>query len=481
MNNILNENLKKGFIYTAIGKISYILVNLLINAALSRILTPKEYGIVAVCQVFILFFQMIVEAGMGPAIIQNKELDSKEIGILFNYSVVIAVTMAILFGIFGNVLVFFYNNAIYSKLAWLMAISIFFNGLNVVPTAVLNREKSFKIINVNQVIANCFSGITGILLAIKGFGVYALIFSAITLALTSLILNGFRANLNFVCKLDNKVLKKILAFSSYQFSFNFINYFSRNGDNILIGKFLGTTDLGNYNKAYQLLMMPNSVLLGLINPVLQPVLSDYQDNVLVIRETYLKLVRLLALIGMPLSVYLVVFAKQVVFFVYGSQWGDAVIPFQVLASTVWVQMTLSSSGAIFQARNKPKELYTTSIYSAAILISSFSLGIALDSLNKLAFVLTIGFYVNYLVNFRRVMKLALNAKLMVLTRELRVPFLFAFVELLLLGISEQILFRFFSNNLVVLFVSGIEFVIIFMILLVLTSEYKRVKKLLKIE
>lgn len=469
--------MKSGFLYTAIGKVSYIIVTLLINAVLSRILTPKEYGIVAVCQVFILFFQMIVEAGMGPAIIQNKELNSKEIGILFNYSVLIAIVMAILFGIFGNALVFFYNNSIYIKLAWLMAISIFFNGLNVVPTAILNREKRFRIINFNQVIANALSGLVGILLAIKGFGVYALILSTIVLATVSFILNFFRAKLDLVTKFDRSVLKKILGFSSYQFSFNFINYFSRNGDNILIGKFMGASDLGNYNKAYQLLMMPNSVLLGLINPVLQPVLSDYQDNVEIIRETYLKLVRLLALIGMPLSVYLVVYAKQVIFFIYGTQWSAAVFPFQVLATTVWVQMTLSSSGAIFQARNKPKDLYTTSIYSAIILISSFSFGIILGSLDKLAIILSIGFYVNYFVNFRRVMKLALNSNLMILMKELRIPFLFAFVEIVLLGISKNFVLEVSNNIFVSLLISGVEFLLFFVTLFLITGEKRKLKTL----
>lgn len=466
--------MKSGFLYTAIGKVSYIIVTLLINAVLSRILTPKEYGIVAVCQVFILFFQMIVEAGMGPAIIQNKELNSNEIGILFNYSVVIAIGMAILFGFFGNALVFFYNNTIYIKLAWLMAISIFFNGLNVVPTAILNREKRFRIINFNQVIANALSGLVGILLAIKGFGVYALILSTIVLATVSFTLNFFRAKLNLVPMFDRSVLKKILGFSSYQFSFNFINYFSRNGDNILIGKFMGASDLGNYNKAYQLLMMPNSVLLGLINPVLQPVLSDYQDNVEIIRETYLKLVRFLALIGMPLSVYLVVYAKQVIFFIYGTQWSAAVFPFQVLATTVWIQVTLSSSGAIFQARNKPKELYFVGLGSAIILISAIVIGILTKSIDIMSIILTVAFYINFIFCFSFVMKKALNSTFIILLRNLATGFFLSIIEFCMLSFLNYCIV--IKNNFLELLISGSVFAVVLIITSILTGDINVIKR-----
>ena len=69
-----------------------------------------------------------------------------------------------------------------------------------------------------------------------------------------------------------------------QFGFNFINYFSRNSDNILIGKFISTEALGNYNKAYQLLMYPNTIFSGIITPVLQPVLSDYESDVKTIKK-----------------------------------------------------------------------------------------------------------------------------------------------------------------------------------------------------
>src|SRR5699024_9408089 len=175
--------------------------------------------------------------------------------------------------------------------------------------------------------------------------------------------------------------------------------------------------------------MPNNILLGIINPVLQPVLSDYQNDVLRIRETYFKILRLLALVGVSISVFLSIFSREIILFLFGDQWGAAVFPFQILATTVWVQMTLSSTGAIFQARNKTRELLTTGIYSAIILVSSIVVGIILGNLNSVAISLTIGFYINYFMNFSRVMKLTLNSNIFEMLKEFKNPFIIGLIEL----------------------------------------------------
>lgn len=470
----MKQSFKTGIIFTAIGKFSNLFVSLIVNAILSRILSPGDYGVVAIVQVFILFFQILVEAGMGPAIIQNKKLTQKEIGVLFNYSVILAIVLSVGFGLFGYILSFIYQNTIYIAVSWVESLAVLFSGLNVVPSALLNKEKRFKEINFNQIIGSFLSGICGVILAFNGFGVYSLVFSAIVLSGTVLIRNLLASHICYQKNLDKSVLNKILGFSVHQFSFNFINYFSRNADNILVGKFMGASALGNYSKAYQLLMMPNSILLGIINPVLQPILSDYQDDVLVIRNEYMKIVRLLALIGFPLSAFLSINAKDIIFFMFGKQWGDAIFPFKVLALTVWIQMTLSSTGAIFQARNKAKELFTTGLMSAFILVGGIVVGIFTNNLNHFSIILTGAFYLNYFVNFHRVMKLALNSNLVFMLKEIGIPALFGVVEY----VALMVVYSFLSikSSFISLLVMGIIFILIFLVLAIVTGEWGRQRR-----
>ena len=472
----MNQALKSGIIFTAIGKFSNVITNLIVNAILSRLLSPSDYGVVAIVQVFIIFFQMLVEAGMGPAIIQNKKLSNRDIGVLFNYSIILAIILSLIFGFFGNFLVYFYNNSIYLKISWIQSIAIFISGLNVVPNALLNKEKRFKEVNCNQVLASIFSGLVGVLFAYLGFGVYSLIFQAITLALVFLIRNIAAVRIQFQKELDIKVLKKILEFSINQFGFNFINYFSRNADNILVGKIMGPAALGNYSKAYQLLMMPNSILLGIISPVLQPVLSDYQDDVVIIKETFFKVINFLALVGVSLSIFLSIYSREIIEFLFGNQWEKAILPFRVLALTVWIQMTLSSTGAIFQARNKARELMVTGTISAVILVSSIFIGVFTQDLVKLAICLSIGFLLNFLVSFYRLMHLVLESTLTSFIKVFIKPFMVGGVVFLGLILTKNIVI---TNVFLYLVVESIAFGVLFLLGLIVTGELKLIKELLK--
>ncbi|WP_312066005.1 lipopolysaccharide biosynthesis protein [Leuconostoc lactis] len=393
------NNFGKGMLFTFFGTYSNFIVQLIVNMILSRLLTPEDYGVVAIMQVFIIFFQLMVESGMGPAIIQNKELSKKDINIIFNYSFVLAIGMAILFGFFGQFLSYAYGDDIYIKLTWVQAISVFFSGLNVVPTAVLLKQLKFKVVNLNSIISNVCSAVTGISLSLLGFGVYALIYSVIISTMVNLILNFLNSKISFSDTWNIRPMKKIFNFSKNQFGFNFINYFSRNSDNILIGKFIGASALANYNKAYQLLMLPNQMFLSVINPVLQPVLAEYQDDVVYIRNFYFKIIKILAIISMPLSIFLSLSSEQIIMIMFGSQWNNAIVPFSYLALTVWCQMTVSTTGAIFQARNQTKILFFTGLVSAISLVSFILIGIFMGSIDSIAICLSIGFILVFFWNF----------------------------------------------------------------------------------
>ncbi|MCT1185681.1 hypothetical protein EFL96_07410 [Lactococcus lactis] len=87
----MNNKLREGFTFTAIGTYSNFLIQIIVQAILSRLLSPREYGIIAIMQVFIVFFAMLVEAGMGPAIIQNKKLTNRDNMNLFNFSAIFSI------------------------------------------------------------------------------------------------------------------------------------------------------------------------------------------------------------------------------------------------------------------------------------------------------------------------------------------------------------------------------------------------------
>lgn len=297
------EHLRAGVLYTALGKYSNVVIQLVINMVLSRLLTPQAYGLVAVAQVFLLFFTTLVDAGLGPAVIQNKHLSDHDHRVLFSYSILFSALLALIFAALGPALAWFYHNAIYLPLSLAMSATLFLQGINMIPNALMNKAKRFREVNLRLVVSNFCGGVAGIWTAFQGWGVYALVMSFTVPALIAFALNMLLLRVRPARQLDRASLGKVWAFAKSQFGFNFINYFSRNIDKILVGKLMGPAAVGNYSKSYQLLMMPNQVLLEVINPVLLPVLSDYQDNPKYVQKVYYSIVHLLLLIGFPLSFF----------------------------------------------------------------------------------------------------------------------------------------------------------------------------------
>jgi PST family polysaccharide transporter len=168
-------------------------------------------------------------------------------------------------------------------------------------------------------------------------------------------------------------IQKIFSYSLYQFLFNLINYFSRNLDKLLIGKYLGMNALGYYEKSYRLMMLPIQNITYVITPVMHPVLSDFQNDHNYLASSYEKIVRILAFIGFPLSIFLFFTAKELTLILFGSQWLPSVPIFQILALSAGIQIILSSSGSIFQAANR----YQKSIYLWTFFFHHHIIGICL--------------------------------------------------------------------------------------------------------
>lgn len=395
--SILNvkRELFRGIFITAIGKYSNVIIQFVITAILSRLLSPGEYGIVAIVNVFLVFFSMLVDMGIGPAIIQNKTLNRTQLNEIFTFSIILSFLISLLFVFFALPLSLFYGDKKLVSVFLLMSIVLLFSGFNIVPQAILSKRKSFTYLNLVQVLATVISGAVGVFLAFKNFSYYSLITSSIVRSIIIYIFVKKNVFVHINYKIHRSSLLKIYHFSKDQFLFNFINYFSRNLDNILIGKFMSVKTLGYYDKAYTLSLYPNQLLSNVISPVLQPIMSEYEKDKSTILSTYLMITKVLSLIGFPLSVYIFFSSKEIIFILFGNQWGNSVSILQILSVSIGVQMILSSTGVIFQSANRPDLLLISGLLSAVLNIVSIVIGVIMHSVNILATILVISFIVNF--------------------------------------------------------------------------------------
>lgn len=463
------EQFKKGIIYTAMGKYSIVIVQLLVTAVISRILTPAEYGIVSAVNIFLVFFQLLADFGIGPAIIQNKQLTTKEIDSIFSFSLYIAFGLAILFVFLGYPMSLFYGNEVFISISMILAIAVFFYGILVVPQSLLLKEQNFKLVNLTTIAGAVVSGIVSITLAFLGFSYYAIIIGNTTKAFTMFMVFYFKTDTKIKLTFSWAPLKKIYAFSRNQFLFNFINYFSRNLDNLLIGRYLTSTALAYYDQAYRMSLYPNQVLTSVVTSVIHPILSDYADEKERIKSVYLRMSNLLATLGMPLSVFLFFSAEEIILFMFGLQYDGSILTFQILALSVWIQMIVSSTGGIFQSGNRTDLLLLSGILSTIFNVTGIVTGILFGQIEYVALFLVIAFALNFVqVNYLLMNKM-FSDSMFVYFKALIKPFILVLIQIVAFLLLPDLPFNLFVN----LVIKGFVFLIMWIAGLVITGEFKR--------
>ncbi|MBO7747804.1 lipopolysaccharide biosynthesis protein [Paenibacillus sp. MWE-103] len=392
-------SLKRAALINFISKYTVVIIQILFTSVLARLLTPEDFGIVAVTTVFTTFFLMIADMGIGAAIIQNKSLTKQDVNHIFTFTIYFAVILAVTFALFSVPLSYVYGNSVYITIGAVLSVSLFFNALNIVPNALLLKDKRFAALGVRSIIVSIAAAALTIVLAVAGYKYYAIVYNSVFMAFFTFLWNILSVSVRPALKFNKASIIKIKEFSTFQFLFNLVNYFSRNLDALLIGKFLGSVALGYYDKGYRLMLYPLNILTGVITPILLPILSEHQENKDYIYSQYMRIVKLLSLMGAFVSVFCFVSAKEIITIMFGASWLATVPAFKMLALSVWPQMVTSSTGAIFQSLGSTKLLFKTGVINSLITVISICVGIWFKDIRDVALCVSIAYTLHFFIAF----------------------------------------------------------------------------------
>lgn len=469
-------SIKRAALINFIAKYSNVLVQIIINSILARILSPDDYGIVAIITVFITFFAMLSDMGIGPAIIQYKDLKREEISDIFIFTFFSGIIVALAFIIFSYPLSKFYNNKVYIYLGYILSISILFNVLNIVPNALLLKKKEFKSLGIRTVVINIIVGLITIILGLNNFKYYALAINSVLVSILTFVSNTYHVKLSIYIKFNLESLRKIREFSSYQLGFNFVNYFSRNLDNLLIGKVLGQSALGYYDKSYRLMLYPVQNMTSIITPILHPILSEYQNERQIIYEQYFKIVKILSLIGIFAGTFCYFSSKEIVLIMFGEKWLNSVSSFKILSISIWPQMINGIAGSIFQATGEVKRLFKTGIINTVITVVAIILGVYFNTIEYVAIAVVVSFMLNLLIAFYFIVIKIFNRKVKDIFRLLFSSIIIsAFIIILYNIIFEYIII---NNTILSALVKFVVILAIYVVGLLATGEIKMLKSVI---
>lgn len=390
-------SIKKATLINASAKYSNVLFMLISNAVLARLLSAEEYGILAIITVFVTFFQLFSDMGFSSGVIQNKELTREDISNIFSFTIYFGLALGFLFFILSFGIARIYQNEAFVPIGAWLSIAIFFNTANMIPSAQLMRDKQFILAAARSITVNIVSYVVAIVLAFHDFSYYSLVAQSVMAAALNFSWNYTTAKIKFKVVFEIKSIRKIFSYSAYNFLYEFVNYFGRNLDNLLTGKYMGSQILGYYNKAYQLMLYPVNYLTNVITPVLHPILSDYQNDKNYIYKMYLKVLKCLSLLGVFASIICVFCSEEIVLILYGSKWTDTIPCITVLGASVWFQMITGTCTSIFKSLGESKLRFNSGLLYAGIQILMIIRGVISGNIVALSGYVAASFVVRFFV------------------------------------------------------------------------------------
>lgn len=324
-------------------------MQLLITFMLARLLSPSDYGVVGIAAVFVGFFSLFSGLGFEGALIQKKVVLDAELNSVFWLNLAVSALMCGALAAGAGYVASFYQVAQLREILPVLSLTIAIVPLGGVHQTILTKEMRFREMALRDIISMVISGAAGIIMAVKGFGVWSLVAQALVFNLTSVgmfwYLCRWRPELSF----SAEALSGIRGFAGNMVGFRLTNYWARNADSLLIGKFLGPMNLGYYSLAYKIMLFPLQNFAAVIGQVLFPALSEIQNDLKKVGEVYLEMLKGISLVTYPLMMLVAGIAFEFIPAVFGAKWLPAARIVQVLAVCGAVQSTLSPCGNIILA------------------------------------------------------------------------------------------------------------------------------------
>ena len=248
------------------------------TVVLARLLTPEDFGLIAMVTVVVGFAQMFKDAGLSMATVQKDRISHEQISTLFWINIIISAFLGVCVLVASPLVAKFYGRPELAAVTAVLSVSFIMSGLTIQHQALLRRHMRFGSLAIIQIVSQIITLVVTIVLALLGWRYWALVGGTITTALTGMILTLFFCPWVPGRMRKGTGIRDMLKFGMNLTSSSFLNYASRNVDKILIGATWGAGSLGLYNKAYSLLLLPIGEINAPMSSVAIPALSRLQND-----------------------------------------------------------------------------------------------------------------------------------------------------------------------------------------------------------
>lgn len=341
-----------------------------------RILSPDDYGLMALAAVFMEILSLINEGGLGAAIVQKKDLKQEDTDTVFGFSLLISLCICgVQIGIASFVADYYDEPQLFPILCVLSLIFVL-SSLAVIPRSLLLRDLSYKKIALTRFSAGISGSIVTLTLALLEMGVWALVIGWITIRVTNLIILWYLRPYFRRPRFEFKRMLPILVFSGRVIMSYLLWYFySRAAAYLIVGKVMGKEMLGYFDVALFLASLPMEKVSSIISQVAFPAFSSIQENVELVVRHYLKALRILSFIAFPVFWGISSVAPEIVSVVLGQKWAQVELPLALLALVMPFRMVSNLMTPILRGLGRVDVELRNHLIAVVFLPVSFLIGV----------------------------------------------------------------------------------------------------------
>ncbi len=365
----------RGTAVTTLGQAARFVIQTGSTVILARLLSPDDYGLVAMVTAVTGFIMVFKDLGLSTATVQKAQVNHQQISTLFWINVGISAVAMFVTAALAPAIAWFYKEP---RLIWIglaLSTSFLFVGLSVQHQALLRRQMRFRAIVTRDTAAMLIGAGLAIVLAWRGAVYWALVAMQVGTAASGAIM------LWLVCKwrpgwpVRGAGVRSMLHFGLNITGFQIVNYFARNADKILLGRFHGPNVTGLYSKAYSLFMLPISQIRAPLTAVAMPALSHLQNEPARYARYYYRLISILAFVTMPLAGFLFVCSENIIRLLLGEKWMDADVIFKILALAAFIQAVETTRGLTLISLGLGKRYLKVGIFTSVFFVLAFAVGV----------------------------------------------------------------------------------------------------------
>lgn len=335
-----------GVKWSAVQQIIAQASSFIFGVLLMRLLTPEDYGLVAMVMFFSGILGIFQDFGLTTSLIQKKTITEDDKQVVFWTMIILSLVLALILFFASDFIAQFYNEEKVGVIAKVFSINFCFSAIGTVDSALFRKDMNFKPMAILQSFAVISGGLTALVLANKGYGYWALVVQSLVITsavnIGMLIWGGFRPS--FVFKWN--ALKYHVSFGLPLLGSRGVVYLSKNSDKLIIGKFLTKSDLGIYSRAYNLLYLPVHQLSMVFTNVLYSLFSSIQGDKDKIFRGYQFITKSLLYGVIPFLAVFYCNTEKIVFSIFGTEWLGIIELMQVFVFLILFHLISVFRGSV---------------------------------------------------------------------------------------------------------------------------------------